>query len=368
MTITRTTALASRHKDLGSELEEWNNMGMPWTYKQDVNLEHQAIRNKACLIDVSGLKKVRISGPDALQVCDHVCTRDLGLIYPGKSAYALVLDDNGGITDDCIMFHIMPDCWMMVHGGGTAMEQLGKSAEGKDVQIMFDDELHNLSLQGPAAVEFLDQHTPFDMKTLKYFHHAQTTLFGQGCMISRTGYSGERGYEIFARADDIVPIWDSILEQGKDSGIIPGTITCLDMVRVEAGLFFYPYDMNENDTPWGIGLGFCVSKKKQEDYRGKAACMAAMGKETTTTVGVMIDGDTAAEFEADVMVDGSKIGHVTGACYSTVMEASICMARVDKQYSEAGQKLEIKSENGALTGTVASMPLFDPEKTKRTAD
>ncbi|MBT7950050.1 MAG: aminomethyl transferase family protein [Gammaproteobacteria bacterium] len=367
MTITRNTILASRHKELGSELEEWNNMGMPWTYDQDVNLEHQAIRNKACLFDLSGLKKVRVSGPDALQVLDHVCTRDLTLIYPGKSVYALLLDENGGITDDCIMFHIMPNCWMMVHGGGTAMEQLGKSAENKAVQISFDDDLHNLSLQGPAAVEFLDQHTPYDMNSLKYFHHTQTTLFGHGCMISRTGYSGERGYEIFAKADDIVPLWDSIREQGKSVGIIPGSVTCIDMVRVEAGLFFYPYDMSENDTPWEVGLGFCVSKKKQGDYRGKSACMSAMGKETTTTVGVMIDGDTAAEFEADVTVDGNKIGHVTGACYSTVMEASICMARVDKKYAETGQKLAIKSGDEDLIGTVATMPLFDPDKMKRSA-
>ena len=161
MTITRNTILASRHKELGSELEEWNNMGMPWTYDQDVNLEHQAIRNKACLFDLSGLKKVRVSGPDALQVLDHVCTRDLTLIYPGKSVYALLLDENGGITDDCIMFHIMPNCWMMVHGGGTAMEQLGKSAENKAVQISFDDDLHNLSLQGPVneATKFLPKLT-----------------------------------------------------------------------------------------------------------------------------------------------------------------------------------------------------------------
>ncbi|RKZ47905.1 MAG: aminomethyl transferase family protein [Gammaproteobacteria bacterium] len=368
MTIKRTSILKARHESLGSNLEEWNEMGMPWTYDQDVNLEHQAIRTKACLFDLSGLKKIRVSGVDALAVCNDICTKNLTIIYPGKSTYVLILNENGGITDDAIMFHITPNCWMMVHGGGTGMEQLQKSAENKDVTIEMDDDLHNLSLQGPSAVKLLDQHTPYDLKTLKYFHHAQTTLFGYHCMLSRTGYSGERGYEIFAKAEHIVQLWDAIIEQGKSEGIIPGSLTCIDMIRVEAGLFFYPYDMNENDTPWSIGLGFCVSKNKQTNYRGKAACLAAKGKETTTTVGVIVDGDVAAEFEADVIVDKNRVGHVTGACYSTVMKASICMARIDMKYSKSGQIISIQSEGGNLTGTVSTMPLFDPEKGNRSAD
>lgn len=368
MTITRNTVLAERHKALGSTLEEWNGMGMPWTYEQDVNLEHQAIRSKACLFDLSGLKKVRVSGPDALSVCNDVCTKDLTVIYPGKSTYTLILNEEGGITDDAIMFHIMPNCWMMVHGGGTGMEQLQKSAEDKDVQLEMDDDLHNLSLQGPSAAALLDQHTPYDLKSLNYFHHVQTTLFGYHCMLSRTGYSGERGYEIFTKAEYVVQIWDAIVKHGKSEGIIPGSLTCIDMIRVEAGLFFYPYDMNENDTPWDVGLGFCVSKNKQADYRGKEACLAAKGRETTTTVGVVVDGEVAAEFEAYVMVGSNKVGHVTGACYSTVMNASICMARIDKNYSKPGQKISIKSDDGDLSGTVSTMPLFDPQKKKRTSE
>ena len=366
MASPRQSALASRHKALGSELGDWNDMDMAWEYDQDVNLEHQAVRNAAGLFDVSGLKKIHITGPDAMAVADHVFTRDMTKIYPGKSAYGIILNDDGMITDDCIMFHIKPNDIMMVHGGGTGMEQLMKSAEGKDVTIKFDDDLHDISLQGPRAVGFLDQHTDCDLQELKYFHHVPTTLFGHHCMISRTGYSGERGYEIFAKADDIGPIWDAILEHGKSEGIIPCSFNCIDMIRVEAALLFYPYDMSEETTPWDVGLGFAVAKNKPGDYRGKAACMAAMGKETTTTWGIIADADTAVDEGAEIFDGDKKIGFVTAPCYSTIMNASIAMIRVDKEYAKEGIALQLKGDNLSCTVTTATMPILDPEKGKRT--
>ncbi len=365
MASPRQSALASRHKALGSPLGDWNDMDVPWEYDQDVNLEHLAVRNAAGLFDVSGLKKIHITGPDALAVVDHVFTRDMNKIYPGKSAYGIILNEDGKITDDCIMFHIKPNDIMMVHGGGTGMEQLTKSAEGRDVTIKFDDDLHDISLQGPKAVDFLDQFTDCKLHDLKYFHHIPTTLFGHHCMISRTGYSGERGYEIFAKSVDIVPIWDAILEHGRSIGILPCSFNCIDMIRVEAALLFYPYDMSEKDTPWDVGLGFAVAKNKPGDYRGKAACMAAMGKEKTTTWGIVADTDQALEVDAGVYDGDKKIGYVTAPCYSTFMNASIAMVRIDKDYAKPGIKLDIRGEKLSCPATTSTMPLLDPDKSKR---
>ena len=152
MASKRQSALASRHQALGSPLGDWNDMDVPWEYDQDVNAEHRAVREAAGLFDVSGLKKMHITGPDALAVCNHLVTRDLTEIYPGKSVYTLILNDEGRITDDCIMFHIKPNDWLMVHGGGTGRERLAESADGKDLSIQFDDDLHDISLQGPKSV------------------------------------------------------------------------------------------------------------------------------------------------------------------------------------------------------------------------
>jgi len=367
MTSPRQSALRARHEALGAKLDDWNGMDVPWEYDQDLRLEHEAVRNAAGLFDVSGLKKIHITGPDAKAVADHVFTRDMEKIYPGKSAYGIILNDNGGITDDCIIFHIRPNDIMLVHGGGTAMEQLEKSAKGKDVKIEFDDDLHDISLQGPKSVDFLDKYTPCNLHELKYFHQIPTTLFDRHCMISRTGYSGERGYEIFAKAGDIVPIWDAILENGKAEGIIPCSFNCIDAIRVEAALLFYPFDMNEDCTPWDVGLGFAVSKDKKGDYRGKKACMDAMGKEKTTTWSIVADTDDLLEADAGVYDGDRKVGFVTAPCYSIVLNKSIAMVRIDKEYARPGITLEVQGDSvksGAKTGT---MPILDPDKVKRTS-
>jgi aminomethyltransferase len=343
-------------------------MDVPWEYDQDVNAEHQAVRTAAGLFDVSGLKKMHITGPDALAVLNHLCTRDLTMIYPGKSVYALILNDEGGITDDCILFHIKPNDWLMVHGGGTGREQLAKSAEGKDISIQFDDDLHDISLQGPKAVDFLDHHTPFDLRSLKYFHHMPTILFGHHCMISRTGYSGERGYEIFASADNIVPIWDAILEQGKPEGIIPCSFNCIDMIRVEAALLFYPYDMREEHSPWELDLGFAVAKNKEADFRGKAACFAKKGNEKVKNFGVVADSDQAVELGAGVFADGERIGEVTAPMYSTVLKQSLAMVQVKPPYAKPGVKVEIRGKEMSCAATTHILPFYDPEKKKRTED
>ena len=365
MSVTRHTALESRHKALGSPLGDWNGMDMPWEYDQDVVKEHLAVRNSAGLFDVSGLKKIHIVGADAHAVANHVCTRDLSIVYPGRSIYAIILNEGGFITDDCIMFHIAPNHVMMVHGSGTGMEQLQKSAQGKDVNIIFDDDLHDISLQGPKAVDFLNQHTPIDLQSLKYFHHMSTTLFDHQCMISRTGYSGERGYEIFAKADDVGPIWDAILENGREIGIIPCSFNCIDAIRVEAALLFYPYDMTEENTPWEVGLGFAVSKKKAADFRGKDAVMQSIGKEKIRTFGIIADCDTAVDAEADVYQDGEKVGIVTAPVFSPILNKSIAMVQLKPELAQAGIKLEVKGENVSCSATTAETPFLDPNKEKR---
>jgi len=366
-TSSRIGALAQCHKALGATFDPWNGMNVPLEYNQDLNDEHRAVRTTAGLFDVSGLKKVWVTGPDALEICNHTCTRDLTKIYPGKSVYTVVLNDNGLIEDDCIMFHMAPDCWLVVHSSGSTMSQLEKSAEGRDVTIKFDDHINNIALQGPKAVDFMDRYTPVDLPALPYFHHVATTLFGHDCLISRTGYSGERGYEIFAAPEHIVPIWNKILENGKDEGIMACSFTCLDMIRVEANLLFYEFDMTDNDTPWDVGLGFTISKNKAADYRGKAAVMASMKAQKTTTYGLIADADQAMDADAKVFCGDKEIGYVTAPLLSSVMNKSIAMFRVDLEFAKPGLAVEVRGENLTSKAVTSDVPLLDPAKQKRAA-
>jgi aminomethyltransferase len=229
----RFSVLADRHRALGSKLEDWSGMGTAWTYDMDLVEQHATVRTKAGLMDVSGLKKVHLVGPHAIAVLDYITTRDVTKVYPGKSVYACMLNDRGMFTDDCIIYRTGPNSWMLVHGSGSGHEEIVKAAMGRNVAVLFDDDLHDLSLQGPIAIEFLSKHVP-GIRDLKYFHHMQTTLFGAPVMISRTGYTGERGYEIFCRGQDAPMIWDTILDQGKSMGIKPVCFTTLDFLRVES--------------------------------------------------------------------------------------------------------------------------------------
>jgi len=359
----RNSALAAHHKALGSELEEWNGMGAPWSYNADPCDEHDTVRDAAGLFDVSGLKKVHVRGSDSLAVVDHLITRNMAVIPVGRSAYGAVLNDDGGICDDAIIFTIAENHYLVVHGSGECRERLDESAAGKDATVEFDDDLHNISLQGPAAVGFLDQFTPIDLPSLGYFNQQSTTLFDRPVTISRTGFSGERGYELLATADNIVPIWEAIAENGAAQGIKPCSFTGLDKVRVEAALLFYPYDMTAENTPWEVTFDWAVSRKKG-DFRGKEAVFAREGQEKIKLVGIIADHGDAVDAGAELSIDGRKVGVVNSPAWSHRMNKSLALAHVEPGAAADGTVYEVKGETVSCGATASPIPFYDPEKTR----
>ncbi|NHT77095.1 aminomethyl transferase family protein [Rhizobiaceae bacterium CRRU44] len=370
----RFSTLADRHRALGSALEDWSGMGTAWSYDGDANLEYLAIRTKAGLMDVSGLKKVHITGAHAAHVIDLATTRDVEKIYPGKSVYACMLNEAGKFTDDCIIYRISANSWMVVHGSGTGHEELQKAAIGRDVSIRFDDDLHDLSLQGPLAVDYLAPHVP-GIRDLPYFHHLQTRLFGLPVMISRTGYTGERGYEIFCRGQDAPAIWDRILEEGAGMGIIPCRFTTLDMLRVESYLLFYPFDNSQKypfadegpgDTLWELGLDFTVSPGKT-GFRGAEEHARLKGRERFRIFGLLLDGNVPADEGAPVLQDGRQVGVATCGMVSPITGASMAIARLAVDCAVPGTKLEVMNVSGSIAAAAHALPFDDPKKLKRTA-
>lgn len=370
----RTSALADRHRALGSKLEDWSGMGTAWTYATDMNDEFIAIRTKAGLMDVSGLKKVHLVGPHANAIVHMATTRDVTKLYPGKAAYACMLNDLGHFIDDCILYRTGPNSWMIVHGSGAGMEQLASYAAGRNAAILFDDDLHDLSLQGPLAVDFLAKHVP-GIRDLRYFHHMPAQLFGRPVTISRTGYTGERGYEIFCKADDAGAIWDTIVADGAPTGIIPACFTVLDMCRVESYLLFFPYDNSQmyplpgeplGDTLWELGLDFTVSPGKV-GFRGAEAHYLAKGKERFKIFGVLVEGSTATEAGDELWADGRKVGVVTCGMVNPITQKSMAIARLDVPYAVHGKVLDVKGKTVKGPAIAHTLPFDDPEKKKRTA-
>ncbi|MFM0364864.1 aminomethyltransferase family protein [Paraburkholderia sediminicola] len=369
----RISALADRHRALGSNLEDWNGMGTAWTYSGDLADQHEAIRTKAGLMDVSGLKKVHYVGPHAESLLNWATTRDISKLYPGKSVYAAMLNEDGKFIDDCIVYRTGPNAFMVVHGSGTGYERLVRSTQGRQVAVLFDDDLHDLSLQGPAAVDFLAEHVP-GIRDLPYFHHLQTRLFGKPVMISRTGYTGERGYEIFCKAADAPFVWDTVLDKGAAFGIIPCAFTALDWLRVESYLLFFPYDNSEmypfanekaGDTLWELGLDFTVSPGKTE-FCGAGEHLRLQGKERFKIFGVLVESTEAANGGDALWNDGKQVGVVTCGMVSRLTGRSLAIARLDVDYARPGAPLEVRGRIKARAGA-AELPFDDPEKKKRTA-
>lgn len=374
----RSSALAQRHAEIGGALEDWNGMGTAWFYDgspERAKADYEAIRTKAGLMDVSGLKKIHLSGPHAAAVIDRATTRNVDKLMPGRAVYASMLDDRGMFIDDCVIYRLSVNNWLLVHGTGAGHESLAMAAFGKNVTMLFDDDLHDMSLQGPVAVDFLDKHVP-GIRDLAYFGIMQTKLFGKPVMISRTGYTGERGYEIFCEGRHALALWDAILEDGKDMGIVPVQFSTLDLLRTESYLLFYPGDNSETypfeegpcgDSLWELGLEFTVSPGKT-GFRGAENHYALQGKERFKIFGVRLEGTTPAGEGAALLKDGKQVGVVTFGMYSEVNNHNVGIARMPVDCATNGTEMVVRTADGTEIPCVAEeMPFYDKDKTIRTA-
>ena len=359
----RRSALASRHLALGSGLEDWNDMGTAWSYNINPQDEHDAVREAAGLFDMSPLKKVYLRGEDAARVVDHVSTRDMTKVYPGKSAYGAILTEQGTVSDDAIIANNDDNEWLLCHGSGGSMERILESAEGLNVDIEFDDDLHDIALQGPSALNLLNRNTPMDLDSLQYFHHQQGELYGHPCRISRTGYSGERGYEILAGSSVIGDLWDSILGEGADEGVLPCSFTALDKVRIEAALLFYGYDMTDEHSPWEVGLGFSISGNKG-NFRGKDAVFKLRGQERFRFAGISVDHSDALAGGETLTHNRVQVGVVNSPGWSHRLRKSLALVHIRPDLAVPGSRLEVTGDDIATTATVEEIPFFDPGKTR----
>ena len=371
----RFSALADRHRAMGSKLEDWSGMGTAWSYDKDQEEEYLAIRTKAGFMDVSGLKKVHVVGPHAYHVIDRATTRNADKIKPGRSSYACMLNDEGKFIDDCVIYRNGPNAYMVVHGSGQGHEQLTMAAMGRDVDIRFDDNLHDISLQGPLAVDLLEEAGVPGIRDQVYFSHQHTMLWDCPVTISRTGYTGERGYEIFCRAQDAPKIWDTLEKVGKPKGIIPTRFTTLDWLRAESYLLFFPFDNSDmypfenekhGDTLWELGLDFTVSPGKT-GFRGSEEHYRLKGKERFKIYGVLLEGKEPAEEGAPLMKDGKQVGVVTMGMYSSLNKHNVGIARMPVDCAVDGVEMTVKNSTGEIKCKAHSMPFYDPDKKRRTA-
>lgn len=359
--VTRNSVLNERHRELGSKLDDviWG-MPIPQHYHTDPHDEVVAVRTRAGLYDVSALNIVNVSGPAALKVLDQLVAIDVTELEPGTSRLAAEVNEEGALVDDIMLICDAKDQYRISHGGGCTQQTLAKLAEGQDVVVEQDHDVHILSLQGPRSVDVLDPEVDVALAGLPYFKHVETTLFGRDVIIARGGYSGERGYEVYCKADDAVHLWDSILEKGHPYGVIPASWDSLDLTRVEAALLFYPFDMPEGDTtPWEVNMHWCIDQNKQGDYIGKEALLKLKGRERFKQAGLVCQSSEAMPEGAKIIKDGKEIGVVTSASYSRYLMQSLAMVHIKAEFSPLGTQVVVAGDT-PVKATVVKTPFYDP--------
>ena len=324
----RFSALADRHRAMGSNLEDWSGMGTAWTYDKDQKEEYEAIRTKAGVMDVSGLKKVHISGPHAQYVIDKATTRNIEKLKPGRSTYATMLNDAGKFVDDCVIYRMGPHSFMVVHGSGAGHEQLAMYAAGRNVVMMFDDDLHDISLQGPLAVDYLEKHVP-GIRDVNYFSHIQTTLFGKPVMISRTGYTGERGYELVAPNAAAESLWDALLAAGEEHGMLACGLGARDTLRTEMGYPLHGQDISMDITPVEARLGWAVGWSKPAFWGREVLTRQREEGPQRVLRGIVATGRGIPRPHMRVMLTADvPVGEVTSGTFSPTLRKGVGLALV----------------------------------------
>jgi aminomethyltransferase len=337
--------------------------------------EYWACRERAVVMDLSALRKFEVIGPDAEVLMQMAVTRDVTKLAVGQIVYTAMCYETGGMIDDGTVFRLGPTNFRWVCGDdycGVWLRELAAKFGLKAWVKSSTDQLHNVALQGPLAREILAPlvTTPRHLATveeLKWFRFTTGKIGDLPVMISRTGYTGELGYEIWCHPDSAPALWDALFEAGAPRGMLPFGLNALDMVRIEAGLVFAGYEFCDQTDPFEAGIGFAVPKGKTAAFIGATALGKRRENPQRVLVGLDVEGAEAIG-HGDPVYDGRKqVGIVTSATRSPILNKTIALARLDMLAATIGQTVEIGKLDGhqkRIGAHVVRFPHYDPDKTR----
>lgn len=340
--------------------------------------EYHACRQEAVMMDLSPLRKFEVTGPDAEALCQYVFTRNMKTLPVGGVVYTAMCYEHGGMIDDGTVFRLGRDNFRWIGGSDYGGEWIREQAEKLGLKVLVrssTDQLHNVAVQGPKSRDLLRDliwtapHNPqFDQ--LAWFRFTPARLRGEGgtpFVISRTGYTGELGYEVMCHPKHAPELYDAIWHAGQTYGLKPMGLEALDMVRIEAGLIFAGYDFSDQTDPFEAGIGFtCPLKSKTDDFIGRDALIRRKEHPMKKLVGLDISSEVEIGHGDCIHIGRAQVGEVTSAMRSPLLGKNIAMARVDVAHAAPGTELEI----GKLDGHQKRLPAvirpdlaaFDPTK------
>jgi aminomethyltransferase len=374
----RQTAFKGRIASMGATFDEYAGYEFAYRYGDDILEEYWACRRRVAVIDLTPLRKVEVSGRGAEALLQAVVTRDLGRLSDGQIVYTALCDDGGNVIDDGTVFRFEPDRFRWVGYTDEDENWFRTQADRLGLEVRLEnstDRIHNIAVQGPRSRELvtgLIAPAPGRPKVtdLTWFRFTEGNLGGTGgpaVLLSRTGYSGELGYELWCHPDDGPAVWDAVFEAGEPLGVGPLGLDALDPLRIEAGLIFKGYEYEGEEDPFEAGIGFVVSGNKTDDFVGKAALARRRMDPSAVFIGLEVD-DAEPLVHGDHVVAGDEVvGVVTSGALSPVLAKNLAFARVGAACGKLGSRLEVErtgADPGRVPAVVVRVPFYDPDKTK----
>ncbi len=352
------TCLYDKHVALGALMSPFGGFDMPIQYTSIIE-EHNAVRHACGIFDVSHMGEVLITGPEAEKLVGHLFTNDVREMTPGKVLYGMMLYPNGGVVDDLLVYKKGDNEFFLVINAANIAKDV---AWMKEISTGFNAEVKDLSedyaevaVQGPKAEELIEKYLNVKVSDLEFYTFKELEIEGKQVIISRTGYTGEDGFEIYGSAEYINKVWD-ILVGSKE--VAPCGLGCRDTLRFEVALPLYGHELSQDITPIEAGLGYFVKFDKPVFIGLDAIAQHIELGIVQKVVGIELHEKAVPRSGYDIEVDGVRIGYVTTGYQSISTGKSVCMALIDNQYAALGTEVDVRIRKKTFKGTVCKKRFY----------
>ncbi|MBS4199649.1 glycine cleavage system aminomethyltransferase GcvT [Bacillus sp. FJAT-49732] len=367
MTELKKTPLYPLYKELGAKTIDFGGWDLPVQFSS-IKEEHEAVRTKAGIFDVSHMGEVSVKGKDSLAFLQKMMTNDVSKLQIGSAQYTAMCYEDGGVVDDLLIYKLAEEDFLLVVNAAnteTDVKWLNDHNEG-DVEIQdVSNDYGLIAIQGPKAESILQKLVNgIDLKEIKLFKFKENVdVNGSSTLISRTGYTGEDGFEIYCSASNAEKIWNDLLQAGAGEGLLPCGLGARDTLRFEANLALYGQELSEHITPLEAGIGFAVKLNKEEDFIGKKALQKQKDAGIPRSiVGIEMIDRGIPRNGYKVFVDDEEIGFITSGTQSPTLKKNIGLALIKSAYKELGNELTVEIRGKRLKAVVVSTPFYKRDK------
>jgi aminomethyltransferase len=355
------TPLYEAHRAAGARMGPFGGWEMPIQYTGIIE-EHRAVRTAAGLFDVSHMGEIEIKGPGAVSLIQHLVTNDVGRLAVGQALYTPMCTPEGGIIDDLLVYRLEESHFLLVVNAANTQEDLAwvLSHAGDGVHITDrTEEIALLALQGPRAQDILQPLTPVPLDKVGYYRFSQEVeIAGRITMVSRTGYTGEDGFEIYTAAGDAVVLWDALLAAGRGAGLLPAGLGARDTLRLEAGYLLHGNDMDKTTSPYEVGLGWTVKLDKGGFIGAEALRRQKHEGLRRRLVGFVLAERAIARPGFTIRKDDTPIGKVTSGTFGPTVGKSIGLGFVPPHHAAPGEAIAVEIRGRAIPGVVTRLPFY----------